>query len=100
MRSIEVTSTPAYGDTYLAGEAIEVTATLSADAQLVGSSMPLLLGDAPVTAACVETAGDCLASPAVVFRYLVQVDELDADGIAWAADSMRAPRPRPRMLPR
>ena len=88
VRSIEVTSTPAYGETYLAGEAIEVTATLNAEAELVGSSMPLLLGSAPVTAACVETAGDCLASPAVVFRHLVQVDELDADGIAWAADSI------------
>ena len=88
VRSIEVTSTTVIGDTYLAGETIEVTATLSANAELVGASMPLSLGGGTVSAACVETAGKCLASPTVVFRHVVQVDEVDADGIAWAADAI------------
>ena len=51
---IEVTSTPALGgDTYLAGEAVEVTVTLSTAVELIGSSLGLALGDA----ACVAGGG-------------------------------------------
>ena len=88
---IEVTSTPALGgDTYLAGEAVEVTVTLSTAVELLGSSLGLALGDAVVDAACVEGVdGQCRASPAAVFRHVVQVDEVDTDGIGWAADAIR-----------
>ena len=88
---IEVTSAPALGgDTYLAGEAVEVTVTLSTAAELIGSPLGLALGDAVVDAACVEGVdGQCRASPAAVFRHVVQADEVDTDGIGWAADAIR-----------
>ena len=88
---LEVTSAPARGgDTYLAGEAVEVTVTLSTAVELIGSSLGLALGDAVVGAACVEGVdGQCRASPAAVFRHVVQVDEVDTDGIGWAADAIR-----------
>ena len=87
---IEVTSTPALGrDTYLAREAVEVTVTLSGAAELLGASLGLALGDAVVDAACVTGAdGRCRATPTVVFRHVVQVEEMDTDGIGWAADAI------------
>ena len=90
IRGLEVTSTPAQGgDTYLAGEAVEVTVTLSAAAELLATSLGLALGDAVVDAACVTGAdGRCRASPAVVFRHVVQADEVDTDGIGWAANAI------------
>ena len=90
IRGIEVTSTPAQGgDTYLAREAVEVTVTLSGAAELIGASLGLALGDAVVDAACVTGAdGRCRATPAVVFRHVVQVEEMDTDGIGWAADAI------------
>ena len=91
IRGLEVTSAPARGgDTYLAGEAVEVTVTLSGAVELIGSTLGLALGDAVVGAACVTGAhGRCRASPAAVFRHVVQADEADTDGIGWAADAIR-----------
>ena len=55
---IEVTSTPALGgDTYLAGEAVEVTVTLSTAVELIGSSLGLALGDAACVAGGTGGAG-------------------------------------------
>ena len=90
IRGLEVTSAPALGgDTYLAGETVEVTVTLSAAAELFGASLGLALGDAVVGAACVTGAdGRCRASPAAVFRHVVQAHEVDADGIGWAANAL------------
>ena len=49
IRGLEVTSAPARGgDTYLAGEAVEVTVTLSGAVELIGSTLGLALGDAVV----------------------------------------------------
>ena len=63
--------------------------TLSGAAELIGASLGLALGDAVVDAACVTGAdGRCRASPAVVFRHVVQVEEMDTDGIGWAADAI------------
>ena len=87
--SLAVTSAPAHGgQTHVAGEAIEITVELSTPAELSGASMALALGGAAVTAACVETGGRCLASPAVVFRHVVAAGEVDADGIGWAAGAL------------
>ena len=60
--------------------------TLSTAVELIGSSLGLALGDA----ACVAGGdGRCRASPTAVFRHVVQADEVDTDGIGWAADAIR-----------
>ena len=90
VRSIEVTSTPVHGDTYLAGEAIEVTVMLSRDADLFDASLALSVGNATAAATCVKTSENCAAAPSAVFRYVVEADALDEDGIGWAANALSA----------
>ena len=90
VRSIEVTSTPVHGDTYLAGEAIEVTVMLSRDADLFDASLALSVGNATAAATCVKTSENCTAAPSAVFRYVVEADALDEAGIGWAANALSA----------
>ena len=88
--SIEVTSTPPrLDDTYLSGETIEVTVTMSTPSELVGAALELALGEATVAATCARATERCMASPSAVFRYTVQKREADTDGIAWAANPLR-----------
>ena len=90
---IAVTSAPAQGGgTYLAGEAVEITATFPGPAELFGASMALALGGDTVTAACVETGGRCLASPSVVFRHVVRATDRDEDGEGAETFRVRAAR--------
>ena len=64
--------------------------TLSRDAELFAASLALSVGDSTATATCVETSGDCIAAPSAVFRYVVEADALDEDGISWVANALSA----------
>ena len=79
---VAITSKPEHGDTYRAGEEIEVTMNFSADAYTSGSVVAIRVGDsAPENyrpARYVSGSG----TDKLVYRYRVQLTDLDADGIS------------------
>ena len=80
---VAITSSPAHGDTYRAGEHIEVTLTFSTEAYTSGSVVAIRVG---------EGADDANYRPAeyasgsgtdrLTYRYQVQLTDFDADGIS------------------
>ena len=82
--AVDITSTPAHPDGYRLGEDIEITLTFSADAHVPegDSSIAIRVGDAAGAtnyraARYVSGSG----TRQLVYRYRVQYDDYDADGI-------------------
>ena len=82
-----VTSTPANGTDYRAGETITATVTFSEDVTVMGTpQLPLRIGDVERDAD--YAAGD--SSPTVLsFSYLVTDDDTDRDGISIDAFALK-----------
>ncbi len=83
--AVDITSTPAHADGYRLGEDIEVTLTFSADAYVPegDSSIAIRVGDAAGAAndrAARYVSGS--GTRRLVYRYSVQYDDYDADGIS------------------
>ena len=83
--TVEVTSTPAAGDTYLGGETIEFTATFTAPVTVTGAPMFAFTLGAETREAAYASGSETLA---LVFSYIVQPGEVDTDGISWRADAL------------
>ncbi len=82
---VEITSTPAHGDGYRVGEKIDVTLTFTTEAhiQTAGSVIGIRVGDAADGSnyrAARYASGS--GSNRLVYRYRVQVDDSDANGIS------------------
>ena len=86
--NIAVTSSPASGDTYGAGETIEVTATFSESVTVAG--VPVLqinVGGSYQKAGYASGSG----STALVFQYTVAARDRDANGISIRQNSIEKP---------
>ena len=82
---VTVSSTPAAGETYLGGEAIEFTATFTASVTVTGTpTFAFTLGSAVREAAYASGS----ESAELVFSYTVQAGDLDRDGISWSANAL------------
>ena len=82
---VVITSKPVAGNTYGAGARIELTVRFSEPVRVTGSpSLALSIGDEVRHASLEGTAG----ASALRFRYSVSSDDLDASGLAIAADSV------------
>ena len=86
--SAAITSVPASGQTYAAGEAIEVTLTfdeaVAVDATAGQPGLSLQVGTVTRDALYVSGRG----TTALVFRYRVQEGDMDSDGIGWSATAL------------
>ena len=82
---VTVSSTPAAGETYLAGEAIEFTVGFIASVTVTGTpTFAFTLGSAVRQA----TYASGSETAALVFSYTVLAGDLDRDGISWEADAL------------
>ena len=82
---VTVSSTPAAGETYLAGEAIEFTVEFIASVTVTDTpTFAFTLGSAVRQATYASGSG----TAALVFSYTVLADDLDRDGISWEADAL------------
>ena len=82
---VTVSSTPAAGETYLAGEAIEFTVGFTASVTVTGTpTFAFTLGSAVRQA----TYASGSETAALVFSYTVLAGDLDRDGISWEADAL------------
>ena len=80
--NVAVTSTPASGNTYLAGEVIKFTVTFSAPVTVTATpKFAFRLGAATRQAAYASGS----ESEALVFARTVQAGEIDRNGISWNA---------------
>ena len=80
---VAITSSPAHGDTYRAGEDIDVTLTFSTEAYTSGSVVAIRVGDTDDgsnyrPARYVSGSG----TDELTYRYRVQLTDLDANGIS------------------
>ena len=83
--AVTMSSTPAAGETYLGGEAIEFTATFTASVTVTGApTFAFTLGEAERQAAYASGP----ESAQLVFSYTVQAGEIDSDGISWEANAL------------
>ena len=93
LTGISLTSTPASGAYYLAGETIRVTAAFNGNVTVDTS------GGAPQFGLILGAAGSTTVRPAayyasgsgrqsLVFSYTVAAGDDDPDGVSWAADSL------------
>ena len=83
--NVAVTSTPASGNTYLAGEAIEFTVAFSAPVTVTGTPTFAFRLGATTRQAAFTRGSD---SAALVFARTVQAGEVDRDGISWNANAL------------
>ena len=82
----EITSTPASGDAYGIGEAVEVAVVFDDDVDVDAAPfLALRVGNATREAALAGGSG----SNTLTFRYTVQEGDLDEDGVSVAADALR-----------
>ena len=82
VNDVAVTSTPASGNTYLAGEVIEFTVTFSAPVTVTATpKFAFRLGAATRQAAYASGSDNA----ALVFARTVQAGEVDRNGISWNA---------------
>ena len=79
--SVSITSTPASGDTYGAGEAIRAEVTFSLDVAVTGSPQLSLTISSRLVTASYQGASD----NTLTFRYLVQSADRDTDGVSVSA---------------
>ena len=83
--AVTVSSTPAAGETYLGGEAIEFTATFTAPVTVTGTpTFAFMLGEETRQAAYARGSD----TAELVFSYTVQAGEIDTDGISWSANAL------------
>ena len=80
---VAITSSPAHGDRYRAGENIDVTMTFSSEAYTSGSVVAIRVGDTDDgsnyrPARYVSGSG----TDALIYRYQAQLTDFDADGIS------------------
>ena len=91
LTGISLTSTPAMGAYYLAGETITVTAAfngnVTVDSTMVrrSSAHPGRGGSTALRQAAYASGS---GTQALVFSYTVAADDDDPDGVSWAADSL------------
>ena len=77
---VEVTSSPATGDTYGVGETIEISATFSTDVEVDGNpGLGLWVGSNWRSAGYLRGSG----ADTLVFGYTVKSEDSDSDGIRW-----------------
>ena len=78
-----ITSSPAHGDTYRAGEHIEVTMNFSTEAYTSGSVVAIRVGDTD-DGSNYRPAGYASGSGTdrLIYRYRVQLTDFDADGVS------------------
>ena len=86
--TVSITSTPANGDTYLAGETITTRMTIPrlAGGTITDARMKLEIGSVERLAATTSTYMALLT--AVDFAYTVTIDDTDTDGITIKANSI------------
>ena len=90
---IDVVSTPAAGDTYALGEAIDAVATFDRSVWVRGvAELTLLVDDGSVRARYAYGAG----TSRLTFRYLVRAGDSAADGISVGKNGAGARRGRRR----
>lgn len=81
VQSVAVTSAPADGDTYRAGETIDVTLTFQYEVDVEDTpSIKILVGDENSERDAAYSSGS--GTEAIVFSYVVQPGDLDSDGVA------------------
>ena len=92
LTGISLTSTPAMGAYYLAGETITVTAAFNGNVTVDSTDgtpqFGLTLGAAGSTALRQAAYASGSGTQALVFSYTVAADDDDPDGVSWAADSL------------
>ena len=92
LTGISLTSTPAMGAYYLAGETITVTAAFNGNVTVdTNGGTPqfgLTLGAAGMTALRQAAYASGTGTQALVFSYTVAAGDDDPDGVSWAADSL------------
>ena len=82
---VAVTSAPAAGETYVAGEAIELTVTFSDPMTVTNTPTFAFTLGATARQATYARGTD---SAELVFSYTVQSGDLDRDGISWNANAL------------
>ncbi len=88
VKGLRVTSSPVVGDTYLAGEAIEVEVAFVRGVYVAGTPrLALEVGDSTRQA---EYNRRDATFTRVTFRYVVQATDADADGISVGAGALAA----------
>ncbi len=86
VKGVRITSTPAVGDTYLGGEAIEVEVEFVRGVYVAGTPrLALAVGDSTRQA---EYNRRDATFTRVTFRYVVQATDADADGISVGAGAL------------
>ena len=81
VQSVSVTSTPADGETYRAGETIDVQLTFQYEVDVKGTpSIKILVGGDDDERDAVYSSGS--GTEDIVFSYVIQSEDLDADGVA------------------
>ena len=83
VQTVSITSAPEEGDTYWAGETIEVSLEFQNDIEVEVAGTPsirLLMGDDDLRRDAVYSSGS--GTDTIVFAYVVQADDLDMDGVA------------------
>ncbi len=96
-QTASVTSTPANGTHYVAGEAITTRVTISAEIISVfggtfsGARMSLDIGGVTRQASPVEALSNPLGQLYVDFTYTVVADDFDTDGVAIPATAVSGP---------
>ena len=85
--SVTIRSRPSNGESYRAGEVIEVAVGFSETVRISGE--PQIRLDIGGVARQAALAGDQGSSDAAVFHYTVVEDDADADGIGIGANSLR-----------
>ena len=78
---VAITSIPAHGDTYRAGEDIDVTMTFSTEAYTSGSVVAIRVGHSEGNYRPAEYASGS-GTNQLTYRYRVQLTDFDADGIS------------------
>ena len=83
--SVIIATTPAQGDTYRAGEHIEITVTFDEEVHVTGKPvLTVSVGQESRQASFVSGSG----TQALTFRYAVRQGDLDEDGISIAANAL------------
>ena len=90
IRLVDLVSRPDRGDTYAAGEEVVVEVRFAEPIEITGTPlMTLAVGDQARQADGVGSiSNQCGGHVRILFRYEVQADDMDADGIGIAADAL------------
>ena len=83
--AVAVSSSPATGDTYGAGETVSFTVTFNAEVAVTGTPLLGFTLGSPTKQAEYRSGSE---SEELVFAYTVATGDNDTDGISWPADSL------------